>query len=63
MSEKPTTLRPTQLNLFRPEPKTPAWRTLPTAVRKEVKVLLARLFREHCEAHQKVSRVQEASDE
>jgi len=63
MNRKPTLCRPTQLSLFRPQPKIPNWRVLPVDTRREVKVLLALLLREHRAARLEIDRRQEASNE
>ena len=63
MSENPTLRRQTQLRLFRPEPKTPAWRMMPVDARREVKALLVLLLRENREARLEINRRQEARDE
>jgi len=38
--------RPLQLDLFRPQPVRPPWRTLPPEVKRRVRSLLAKLLRE-----------------
>ena len=38
---------PAQLHLFRPQPKIPAWKTLPVDSRQRVTSLVARMLREH----------------
>ncbi len=40
-----------QLDLFRPVPRRPTWRTLPPAVTQRVQRLLARLLQEHRVGH------------
>jgi hypothetical protein len=36
-----------QLDLFRPRPERPAWRTLPKEIRQKTMKLLAQLLRDH----------------
>lgn len=59
-----TTLRPllTQLELFRPPPARPAWRSLPPEVRSRAQELLVQLLREHHRIHAAL-RGKEAGDE
>ncbi|MCK4305779.1 MAG: hypothetical protein KAY24_16195 [Candidatus Eisenbacteria sp.] len=39
--------RTDQLGLFRPPPRTPAWRTLPREIKQRTTTLLAQMLREH----------------
>ncbi len=45
--EKPRNRYTIQLDIFRPQPEGPDWRTLPEGNRREAVELLARLLREH----------------
>ena len=55
--------RPTQLELFREPPMTPAWGQLPRDARQRAQWLLARLLRSHRRARREEARGGEVRDE
>ena len=52
-----------QLDLFRPVPVRPTWRTLPPEATQRARQLLARLLQEHRARHRPPQSEKEASDE
>jgi hypothetical protein len=63
MSQHLIRRRSTQLDLYRPRPKIPTWRTLPAELKQRVIPLLAQLLRDHLAGRLEVRSGKEASDE
>ncbi len=63
MSQRPKIHRLQQLDLFRPRPLLPTWRSLPSEVRQQTLSLMARLLRAARQAGGTADRSREVNDE